>query len=94
MNQKCIANAQFLLCCIRGQNLVAELTDVGAKTSGTEEELSKMLVTFRTTPGLYDAMCYEVRRRKRPRVFGRELQEIPDASATWKCDSYRSFDLQ
>ena len=72
---------------------MADLSAIGAKTSGTVEELSKRLATYKRTPGLYDAMRHENRKLKRKRVFGRELQGLPDNSFEWKNGSYPTFSL-
>lgn len=35
---------------------MADLSAIGAKTSGTMEELTKRLAMYKRTPGLFDAM--------------------------------------
>ena len=74
---------------------MADLSAIGAKTSGTMEELSKRLATYKRAPGLYDAMSLANRKLKRKRVFGRELQldELPDNSFEWKTGSYPPISL-
>lgn len=74
---------------------MADLSAIGAKTSGTLDELSKRLATYRRTPSLYDALCHENRKLKRKRVFGREISinDLPDSSVEWKNDCYPTFTL-
>lgn len=74
---------------------MADLSAIGAKTSGTMEELTKRLAMYKRTPGLFDAMSMAKKKLQRKRVFGRELQvhELPNSSVEWKSQSYPTFSL-
>jgi len=80
-----------VLFCFDRANIEADLSAIGAKTSGTLEEVTKRLEIYTRTPGLYDAMCQERRELERKRVFGRELHDLPDSSAQWRTASFPTF---
>ena len=75
---------------------MTELSAIGAKTSGSIEEIQIRLATYKKTPGLYEAMFEATNKRQRKKVFGRELQvdELPDSRFEWKCDSFPTFTSQ
>lgn len=71
--------------------MVQLLAQIGANTSGTNEEVEKRVVAFQKTPGLSEALETELHKRKRTRVFGRELTSIPESCTEWKAAPYPSF---
>ena len=75
------------------ESIVAQLRAIGAKTSGTMEEIVTRLETFKKTPGLFENMEHEAKKLKRNKVFGRELhvEELPGKSSVWTAGPYPSF---
>lgn len=48
---------------------MADLSAIGAKTSGTMEELTKRLAMYKRTPGLFDAMSMAKKKSFREREY-------------------------
>ena len=76
----------------RRDALAKELAAIGANVSGTIEELESRITNFHKVPGVYEALQEDRRKRRRTKVFGRELDEIvPTTSGSWKGDTFPSF---
>jgi hypothetical protein len=72
-------------------DLVQFLVQIGASTSSTNEEVEKRVEAFKKTHGLSESLETELHKRKRTKVFGRELTYIPESCNEWKVGPYPSF---